>query len=321
MQAQIIDLVDRTAGDDGHRASSGSPTTSASSPASPTRSLSCTAGACVEQAPVDDAPRRPVAPLHPGAAGRPPARSVDAGAARRVPGSPPQPARPAAGMRLLTRAARRGPTRAARPSCRRSPQVGPSTWPAPSAPTPRRGARGSARERGVARRGRAVGSCTSGSRCAPRRASAGCTPSTASSSTITRGETLGLVGESGCGKSTPGRRCCGWLTRPPEPSASSARTSPRWPRRRPAGAAPSAWRWCSRTRCRRSTRGAPSRDVAEPMEVHRLRDGTGRARPRAELLELVGLDPPTPRPASARVLRRPAAAGRHRPGAGRRART
>ena len=33
--------------------------------------------------------------------------------------------------------------------------------------------------------------------------------------TIRRGETLGLVGESGCGKRTFGRCCCGSKSRPP----------------------------------------------------------------------------------------------------------
>ena len=43
---------------------------------------------------------------------------------------------------------------------------------------------------------------------------------------IAEGETLGLVGESGCGKSTVAGRSCGWSSRPRERSGSVAATSP-----------------------------------------------------------------------------------------------
>ena len=83
------------------------------------------------------------------------------------------------------------------------------------------------------------------------------------------GETLGLVGESGCGKSTTGRG---------DPAAAQAdlglgAVRGRGARRRcrPASCAPcgATCRSCSRTRTPRSTRSMPVNDIiAEPLQVH-----------------------------------------------------
>ena len=64
IQAQILDLLRDAAGASSAWRSCSSPTTSASSPRSPTRSSSCTPAAIVETAPVARAVRAAAAPLH-----------------------------------------------------------------------------------------------------------------------------------------------------------------------------------------------------------------------------------------------------------------
>ena len=88
--------------------------------------------------------------------------------------------------------------------------------------------------------------------------SAGATPwcarSTASTSTCCKGETLGVVGESGCGKSTTARLLMQLI----EPTtgarwSSTARRSAR-PTLEPHASSAARCRWCSRTATPRSTR-------------------------------------------------------------------
>jgi len=67
--------------------------------------------------------------------------------------------------------------------------------------------------------------------------------------TVHRGESVGLVGESGCGKSTTRPWSCVCSTTPTAPSCSTDRTSARFPPRSlPSWICASASRWCSRTR-------------------------------------------------------------------------
>ena len=61
--------------------------------------------------------------------------------------------------------------------------------------------------------------------------------------------------------------------------------------------------------------------VGEPLLVHGVASGQGAAERVAALFEQVGLRPAQMRGLSARVLRRPAPAHRHRPRAGARARS
>ena len=128
------------------------------------------------------------------------------------------------------------------------------------------------------------------------------------------GQTLGLVGESGCGKSTIGR-CVLRLHR-----AHVGLGQVRGP-----GAHDDAARSCGALRRDmqivfqdpyasldpRMTVGAV---IAEPLEVHKIK-GDHKERV-AELLRLVGLIARARQPLPPRVLRRPAPAHRHRPGAG-----
>ena len=133
-----------------------------------------------------------------------------------------------------------------------------------------------------------------------------------------RGETLGLVGESGCGKSTLGPRGCSGLIEPTAgrvvlrgPATSGALSA--------RGAAPAPARlqivfqdpYASLEPAHDGRRDRS----AEPLHHSRPGRPPRAARRGRRLLERVGLPAEARRPLSARVLRRPAPADRHRPGA------
>ena len=150
--------------------------------------------------------------------------------------------------------------------------------------------------------------------------SATCGPWTASRSTMRRGETLGLVGESGCGKSTTGRAVIRLL----EPTGGRDPVRRHRPdHARAEAAAPLRRRmqmifqdpYASLNP--RMTAGGDRRRAAR--DPRRRREGRpARPGPRADLDGRA--QPGLRRPLSARVLRRPAPADRRRPGARARAR-
>ncbi len=108
---------------------------------------------------------------------------------------------------------------------------------------------------------------------------------------VRRGETLGLVGESGCGKSTTGRA----LIRLREPTAGTVRfdgvdltTLKTGPLRRLRRRMQIIFQDPYGSLDPRQTVGAI---ISEPLETHRLAKGEAKVERVAELLKLVGLDP------------------------------
>jgi oligopeptide/dipeptide ABC transporter ATP-binding protein len=108
---------------------------------------------------------------------------------------------------------------------------------------------------------------------------------------LTPGETLGLVGESGCGKSTTGRL----ILRLIEPSAGRIRLEGRDLLELPAREL-----WAARRRMQivfqdpygsLNPRMRVGQIIAEPLAIYGLADAADRRRRVGELLELVGLDP------------------------------
>jgi oligopeptide transport system ATP-binding protein len=108
---------------------------------------------------------------------------------------------------------------------------------------------------------------------------------------VRRGETLGLVGESGCGKSTTGRA----LIRLREPTGGRVRfdgtdltTLKTGPLRRLRRRMQIIFQDPYGSLDPRQTVGSI---IAEPLETHRLAKGPAKAERIAELLKMVGLDP------------------------------
>ena len=138
---------------------------------------------------------------------------------------------------------------------------------------------------------------------------------------IQRGETLGLVGESGCGKTTVGRPAAA----PDRPDRGHDHLRRHGhhaaPGRGAAAVSAGGCRSSSRTRMRRSTRASPIGDsIGEGCaSTASARQASGARRSR-KIMDLVGLAAVPGAPLPARVLRRPAPAHRHRPRAGPRAR-
>jgi len=109
--------------------------------------------------------------------------------------------------------------------------------------------------------------------------------------TLEPGETLGLVGESGCGKSTTGRLILRLL----EPSAGQIRFEDR-----DLLALSARDLWATRQRMQivfqdpfgsLNPRMRVGGIIAEPLAIYRQADARGQRRRVTELLEVVGLDP------------------------------